>query len=432
METYAFLPREAVTAFLMGCPQCSTTNSATSATIENPSRPVSITAVDQRCRSFACSTPVKRDVSDTGGTVPVDVGPDKENVSEDDGRPATAAATVATKAKTGNKRKRTMPLRRDVLRQPCWIIAAAAAASSSTSSAGSGILKNSSTSSCAPAILSSSSSSLSRTTNYSGASRSSVSGWWSTTKWAVCKNSDVSGANASRLSDSSGCIAGNAAQPLDLSSSPVVGHSSSPAEDFFYKRRRVRRRRSVRPKQLRSRSRFGLRNRHDDYDDTSANDDDDDISIRSSQRRLGVNGRVEIGGIEENGETTDKRDSQVKGVRTADDNDDDDGPRPAKIQRRLDEKMSDNNNDDDYYDKAAAVKELPHQTTDDAVIVSIEQSMATESVYEIFVNSDGGDLSDESKEEIQVSFLKMYMLRNNRGRSEHLGPSSRFFQPRST
>lgn len=426
METYAFLPREAVTAFLMGCPQCSTTNSASSAAIENPLRPIGTAVVDQRCRSFACSTPVKRDVPDTGGTVPADVEPDKENVSEDDRRPTTAAATGVTKTKIGNKRKRTVPLKHDVLRQPCRIIAAAdavaAATSSNTLNAGSGILKNSSSSSCAPAILSSSSSSSSRMTNYSGASRSSVGGWWSTTKWAVCKNSDVSGANASRLSDSSGCIAGNAAQPLDLSSSPAVGHSSSPAEDFFYKRRRVRRRRSVRPKQLRSRSRFGLRNRHDDYDDTSANDDDDDddISVRCGQRLFGVNGKVEIGGIEENGETTDKRDGQVKGVRTADDNDKEDGPRPAKIQRRLDEKTSDNNNDDDYYDKAAAVKELPHQTMDDAVIVSTEQSMETASVCEIFINIDGEDLSNEWKEEIQVSFFEMYTLRNNRGRSEHL------------
>jgi len=48
----------------------------------------------------------------------------------------------------------------------------------------------------------------------------------------------------------------------------------------------------------------------------------------------------------------------------------DDGPKPAKIQRRMGEGMGDrknNNNDDDYYDKAASVVTLALKTTVEAI-----------------------------------------------------------------
>lgn len=393
METYAFLPREAVTAFLMGCPQCST-NNATTATagtsadgqlqrLPQPTPRTSVAAggfgrdanTEQWSSSFACSTPVKCETENrcAGTTVTADprsralvngaTGADKENVTDNDGQTFAGAAVMASvPAKTGNRRKRAVPLKRDV-REPCQVLAIA----TDLSSTGSSTLKNSTNSSC---TLTMSSSSSSRT-DRSGVSRSS-SGWWS--KGEVY--GDRSRLSASCGGNSSDLSAGASnMQPLDLSSSPLsaispapkitVRSSSSPSlakEDFFYKRRRVRRRRA-KPKRLNRSSfnRCGSRE-EDDNTSTSDRDDNDDEVARDSSCRSGIDKEVEDGNKDDREVFLGKR---VGDLEMEEGND---GPRPAKIKRELDERMGDrrnNNNDDDCYDKAAA-----KATTSTVVVVS--------------------------------------------------------------
>jgi len=406
METYAFLPREAVTAFLMGCPQCSTNNptsaSAVDASVENLQQtPLSVTntelfqcaKVEQWSAStFACSTPVKQNEESSSAvktdydsplsTVAIEIatGADKENVTDNECHIAVAAAT-----KGGNKRKRTVPLKRNV-RQPCQVIEVPTAATTTAgnSSSDSSTLKNSSNSSCTLILSSSSSSLSSRTESCSGVSRSS-GGWWS--KWGVCSNgsrlsvsvggSDFSGVNSNM-------------QPLDLSSSPLltvsptqttIRSSSSPsvvADDFFYKRKRVRRRR-VRPKRL-NRSSLGYRGGHYEDVDTTVSDCDGDYGVVRNSYRNSDNGDIGCGVNEEVDESiTNEQHNVVTGenVGGGEMDEEDDGPKPAKMQRRMGEGMGDrkyNNNDDDYYDKAASVVTLALKTTVEAISCCIGES----------------------------------------------------------
>lgn len=445
METYAFLPREAVTAFLMGCPQC-TTNMSTAAACatatEHPSQPSSQSAttngfcpganVDQSwSMPFACSTPVKSDaenlrrtdveaaIADSQRTAmnvaaTAAVGPDKENV----------LVTLATSA-AGNKRKRTLPLKRRDARQPCQVIAASGVTVTSTSGGESSTstLKNSSGNSSCTLVLSSpsSSSSLSSRTEHSGVSRSS-GGWWS--KWGMCKNisSLRTGASGAGGSSDLSCVASNA-QPLDLSSSPVISpaptmailSSSSATEDFFYKRRRVRRRR-VRPKRL-NRSCLG---RYDGYhaegNDTSVSDGDvigEEARTRHSDCDVGyavssdVNGGANVHGVEK---TKFVGERELTGcVETGEE---DDGPRPAKIKKILDENVGDNNNDDDYFDKTAAAVAVEVAVT--TTTVAVKETMpkvqltiggVTDDNSQLVLGEfeeNNGALSDES-EKTQVS-----------------------------
>lgn len=413
METYAFLPREAVTAFLMGCPQCST-NNTTLTTVDNMQQPPLSTVTTAGFRddvrieqwsssSFACSTPVKREAKniDTAESRKTPVATvadvqDKENVIADNGGQAIAAVATATKA--GNKRKRTVPLKRDV-RQPCAVIATAATAAavlSSGTSTGSSTLKHSSNGSCCSTLVLSSSSSSCRTDN-SGLSRSS-GGWWS--KWGICSNSSrLSGSMGGGSSD----LSGNT-QPLDLSSSPLfaavspssvaIRSSSSPsvtADDFFYKRRRVRRRR-VRPKRL-TRSCLGHRdNRHeaddDDDDNTSASDREcSEEVVRSGYRGVvdsGVNEGLYGGGVTAGRYVNTSE--RVGGVET--DDDDDEGPRPAKMKR------NNNNNNDDvekYYDKAMAVD-----------MVTTTVTVMTEAVARRCCTDDNGRVTVEDAETVDA------------------------------
>lgn len=387
METYAFLPREAVTAFLMGCPQCSTNNTTTASTVDTstdnqqqlPNAEFFYGANMEQWSSstFACSTPVKwndensnavktdsaGDMHSTAATE-IATGADKENVTDNEYQIAVIATT-----KGGNKRKRTVPLKRNV-RQPCQVleVATAAATTAGNSSSGSSTLKNSSNSSCT-LILSSSSSLSSRAESCSGVSKSS-GGWW--TKWGVCANGSRLSVSVGGCSDFSGVNSN--VQPLDLSSSPLstvspAQTSSSPsvvADDFFYKRKRVRRRR-VRPKRL-NRSSLARRGSHQEDDDTSVSDHDSDYEVvRNSDGGnddAGSRGNEEVDGHitgEQRNLVTEKR---VGGEEM---DEEDDGPKPAKVQRRLGEGMTDrknNNNDDDYYDKATtSVMTLAVKTT---------------------------------------------------------------------
>lgn len=442
METYAFLPREAVTAFLMGCPQCST-NNTTLTTVDNMQQPPLSTVttagfcdgvrVEQWSSSFACSTPVKRETENIDTTesrrmpvVTVADVQDKENVIVDNGGQAIPA--VATTSKAGNKRKRTVPLKRDV-RQPCTVIATvatAAAVLSSGTSTGSSTLKNSSNGSCSTLVLSSSSSSC-RTDN-SGFSRSS-GGWWS--KWGICSNSSrLSGSVGGGSSD----LSGNT-QPLDLSSSPLfaavspspvaIRSSSSPSvatDDFFYKRRRVRLRR-VRPKRL-TRSCLGHRDsRHEADDDTSASDRECSEEVVQSSYR-GVNEGLNSDGITE-GRYVNTRE-RVGGV----DDDDDDGPRPAKMKRN-----NNNNNDDDekYYGKATAedmvtttvtvmteavarrccADDSDRVTEEDAVMVDAIMNgplvIKTE-IQEEFPESDGTEVDESDENQVSPNIVIVVVL----------------------
>lgn len=393
METYAFLPREAVTAFLMGCPQCSTNNptsaSAIDASIDNLQQiPLSVTnaelfhcaKIEQWSSStFACSTPVKQNEESSSAikteydsalsTVEIATGADKENVTNNECHIAVVAVT-----KGGNKRKRTVPLKRNV-RQPCQVIEipTAVTTTAGNSSSDSSTLKNSSNSSCTLILSSSSSSLSSRTESCSGVSRSS-GGWWS--KWGVCSN-------GSRLSVSVGGSdfigVNNNMQPLDLSSSPLltvsptqttIRSSSSPsvvADDFFYKRKRVRRRR-IRPKRL-NRSSLGYRGGHYEDVDTTVSDRDCDYEVVRNGYRDSDNDAIGSGVNEEVDENiTNEQHNAVKGEKVGgvEMDEEDDGPKPAKMQRRMSEGISDrknNNNDDDYYDKAASVVTLALKTT---------------------------------------------------------------------
>lgn len=420
MGTYAFLPREAVTAFLMGCPQCSTNNAASTAVsgaVEDLSHRPPLTVAtagfyhhagaEQWSPSFACSTPVKSDVADIhcadtegatglGIVAPIvtvaGMGPDKENVTDNDGQ--TTATPVTNRG--GNKRKRTVPLKRGV-RQPYQVIVTSAAATaSSNSSAGSNnTLKNNSDSSCT-LVLSSSSSSLSCRTDFSSVSRSS-GGWWS--KWGMNSNSSrlsggVGGACGS--GDGSSDLSGvtNNAQPLDLSSSPVstfspispetttVRSSSSPTEDFFYKRRHMRLRR-IRPKRLK-RQCFSRRRDHHKNDDASASDgniSEEVPQVRGRGCDVGnaissdEDKKANFGGIKEERELV--SDDWFTSVEVEEK---DDGPKPAKIMKRFDEKVGDNNNDDDYYDKATAVT-----TTTMAVNTTTEIHCCTDATGQVTV-----------------------------------------------
>lgn len=385
-----FLPREAVTAFLMGCPQCSTNSAASTAvcaSVDNqqllpqPLAPIPASGFgrdehnDQwSLSSFACSTPVKCEPDNhcVDKTVATDersvlaagvAGADKENVKDNDGQ-TSAGDRVSTSApaNTGrNRRKRAVPLKRDV-REPCRDLAVTAASTnvvSDNTSAGSSTLKNSTNSSCT--LIMSSSSSSSRT-DRSGISRSS-SGWWS--KGEVGSNrsrmsASGSGGNSSGLSAGAGNM-----QPLDLSSSPLsailpasnatIRSSSSPSlerEDFFYKRRRVCRRRA-KPKRL-IRSSFNHRGGRQDDDNTSTSDHDDDDSevTRNGCCRNGIDKEIVTDNIYAREIFLGKR------VGDLDANEGNDGPKPAKLKRKLDERMVDrknNNNDDNCYDKVTAM-----------------------------------------------------------------------------
>lgn len=385
METYAFLPREAVTAFLMGCPQCSTSNPTSASTVD-----ASVDGLQQTSHAvtnveffqypnveqwsslkFACSTPVKQNEESSNAVKPdsvdgtnsivateVIMGADKENITDNECQIAVVATT-----KGGNKRKRTVPLKRNV-QQPCQVLEAATIATTTAgnSSSDSSTLKNSSNSSCTLLLSSSSSSFSSRAESGSGVSRSS-GGWWS--KWGVCSN-------GSRLSVSIGgsdFSGGNSnMQPLDLSSSPLltvsptqttIQSSSSPSvvtDDFFYKRKRIRRRR-VRPKRL-NRSSLGRRGGSCEENDTSMSDCDGNYEVvRNSYRDSGdvsSCANVEADGSIINEHTVMMGEKVDSGEI---DEEEYEGPRPAKIQKRMREEMGDrkyNNNDDDFYDKATS------------------------------------------------------------------------------
>jgi hypothetical protein len=396
METYAFLPREAVTAFLMGCPQCSTSNPTSASTVDASvesahQTPLAVTNVEffhcanvERWSSskFACSTPVKQNEENSSATKPnsaggthsivtpeIAMGADKENVTDNECQIAVVATT-----KRGNKRKRTVPLKRNV-RQPCQVIEVPTTATSTpgNSSSGSSTLKNSSNSSCTLILSSSSSSLSSRTETGSGVSRSS-GGWWS--KWGVCSN-------GSRLSVSVGgsdfSSVNSNMQPLDLSSSPLltvsprqttIRSSSSPSvvtDDFFYKRKRVRRRR-IRPKRL-NRSALGRRGGNYGEGDTSMSDRDGDYEVVRNSYRDSENDDVSSCVNEEaDGSIIDEQHNAmiVEKVGGGEIDEEYEGPKPPKIQKRLGEGMGDrknNNNDDDFYDKAASVVMVAVKTT---------------------------------------------------------------------
>lgn len=452
METYAFLPREAVTAFLMGCPQCST-NNTTLTTVDNMQQllPSTVTTtgfcdgvhIEQwsSSSSFACSTPVKREAeniepADTTEpsrrpltTVVADVQ-NKENVIMDNGGQTTAAVAILTKL--GNKRKRTVPLRRNV-RQPCQVIATAAATATDTvmsrnTSTGSSTLKNSSNGSRSTLVLSSSSSSC--RTNNSGLSRSS-GGWWS--KWGMCSNSSrLSGSVGSGSSD----LSGNTL-PLDLSPSPLLVVSpssirslSSPSvatEDFFYRRRRVCRRR-VEPKRL-TRSCLGrCDNRHEGDEDTSASDRECSKKvIRDNYRSVvdsAVNEELNRGGVTEGRNVNSGE--RVGSVET--DDDDDDGPRPAKMKRN-----NNNNNNEEYYDKTTVVdmvtttvmvmtgamakscctSDSDRVTEEDAVTVDTMTDgrlMIKAEIREEFPESDGTELDESDENQVSHNIVIIVLI----------------------
>lgn len=352
METYAFLPREAVTAFLMRCPQCSTSTTAVEP-LWNPSAARAVAGfcpganvADQRQwpTPFACSTPVKHGEAET-----LTAGPDKENdVSANKGQRWSDSRS--------NKRKRTMPMkRRDV---PCHAVQVTVAGESSTSS---GTLKNSSGTSTL--VLSSSSSPSSWSSLRTERSGSSTGCWW---RKRVTGLSRVAGT----------------AQPLDLSSSPVTAilqTSSSAAEDFFYKRTRVRRRR-VRPKRL---NRSCLQGRYGGVDDYTSVSEAEEAGVQQSDR-------------DDQQQQGEKMKNVAKRYSTASEDsgeEDVDGPRPAKIKR----KPHENNNDDNYLDKSAAAtaKETALQSTGDQ---SRGQAHGD-------LGENDGTTSDEP-EEIQVSSIK--------------------------
>jgi len=215
------------------------------------------------------------------------------------------------------------------------------------------------------------------------------------------------------------CVASNV-QPMDLSSSPAISpaptmailSSSSATEDFFYKRKRVRRRR-VRPKRL-NRSCLG---RYDGYhaesNDTSVSDGDvgkEEARIRHSDCDVSyavsraVSGGANVHGVEKT-KFVGERDS------TGCAGEEDDGPKPAKIKKMLDEHVGDNNNDDDYFDKTAAAVAALVTTTTVAVKrttskVQLAIGNATDNSHVIQLlgefEENNGVLSDES-EKIQVS-----------------------------
>ncbi|VVC26890.1 Hypothetical protein CINCED_3A025195 [Cinara cedri] len=342
METYAFLPREAVTAFLMGCPQCTTNTASPSATTDNmladntqqvpqpPLQPISTSgfycgvSVEKWSASFACSTPVKSDgenycTSTTDSAVEsnriakiavavVTMGADKENVMDNNDVDAVSAVSAADNR---NKRKRTVPLKRDAQhRSLCRVVATDASVVLGDSSTGSSTLRNSSSS--GTLIWSSSSSTCGRTDNSAGASKSSSGGWWS--KWGVRNR------GSARFSTSSD-LSGSAGQPLDLSSSPLLAISPAPPkvrfDDFFYKRRRVRRRRK--PKRL-NRPDFGGGRRAGDRYDGFGDDDDTSDSVSDA-----------------NGPDAEELNAGHSMVADGggDAGDEDDGPRPAKVKRMM-------------------------------------------------------------------------------------------------
>lgn len=363
METYAFLPREAVTAFLMGCPQCSTNNAGGSggggnAAVDDPQQPqlpVSAgfcqVAVEQ-C-SFACSTPVKREAFAAVVAGNTTVTADKENVT-DNGAPTGS-----------NKRKRTVPTKRG--RRPCEVVTDA--------STGSSTLKNSSNSSGTLALLSSSSSSFSSSkTDHSGRLSG---GWWS------------KGSASSRPIGVGNFGAVNNV-PLDLSSSSplssavsTIRRSSSPSvvEDFFFKRRRVRRRR-LRSKRL-SRSCRGRR-----YEDATAADDDDDDDTSVSGGDVDDHDEVMrdsnhgIEGVKY--ELYEAEGCPVGGVEV---DQEDDGLRPAKVMRTCDGAMvmigdfyNENNNDDGCYDKTGVVVTAETTMTTTAADCCVEDRVTADVV----------------------------------------------------
>lgn len=446
METYAFLPREAVTAFLMGCPQCSTNNAGGIAnagcatTVENPQQPPQLepqppppsvpgpgfchVSVEQSpsLSSFTCSTPVKQEVSTENctkvgmdsavvdGTVDVVAGSvaNKENVTDNAGH------TMTTR---NNKRKRTVPTKRG--QQPSEDTVVAVVGNTST---GSSTLKNSSNCSSSNTLLLSSSSSSSKT-DHSGASR--LSGWWSR---GMC----------SRLSASAGGISDLSAVnnvPLDLSSSsplsavsPVpTARSSSPsvAEDFFYRRRCVRRRR-LRPKRL-SRSCRGRRIHYED-DDTSASDVDrcrdsgNKVVLDNQSSNSSVSGGVDEGVVS----IKDARDEGNR-IRDVEIDEEDDGPRPAKVKKTLDRESrgycySRNNNDDDYYDKATVTAKSHCDMDSDHVTVDTTDMVIKESAVEANTtvtavesekcveNSSVEDFDENQVSEYLNMYFKIFLL----------------------
>lgn len=442
MGTYAFLPREAVTAFLMGCPQCST-NNATSAqavvstsTVNNlqtlpqlqlPPHPVGFfrdASVDEQwLSSFACSTPVKCDAEQRciDSTVPSSAAADKENITQNGGQTVLVVAKSMTAV--SNKRKRTVPLKRDVEQSCCVVaetISVETATMSGSASTSSSTLKNTSNSSCTLGLTSSSSpSSLSAHTDCSGVSRLS-NNWWP--KWKVSNVSRVnmSGGVVGSI-DLNGCASDNVAQPLDLSSSPLlvtssalttIRSSSSPSvvtDDFFYKRRRVRRRR-VRPKRL-NRSCLGQRDSHREDDDMSGSE-----NAASNEGVSDTNFRSDDGfsngiSVKRKSDNTDDRvfDSRelVGGIKT---DEEDNGPRAAKKKRIIDRKATNdrrNNNDDDYYDKAAMAATI--NCCDGDSDLTIEECAAEEKSTSIVdMKIEYSETNRAELDEYQVSYIYKY------------------------
>lgn len=341
----------------------------------------------------------------------------KENVVDENGSGRTTSVTMVTN-KIGNKRKRTVPLKRSLQQIEADTVPG------NLSTSGSSTLKNSSGSGSTTLILSSSSSPSLNRTDCSGLSRSS--GSYRLSKWGL--SSDSSG----RLSDYSGCHA----QPLDLSPSPLPIRSSSSSlsagmEDFFYKRKSARTRR-VRPKRL-SRLCVGRRGgyREDDDGDTSVSDrDGSSDEVARKVYSTGGLGRDVKKGVRRTKEDVERMTvgGERDGVGEMDE--EDDCPRPAKV-KRLNSDVRDrrnNNNNDDCYDKVAAVTKVTetvvettmvinccasdknHGAVQDAVTVDTgmeDPSVTTEELPERFDESDGdgAEEPDHNQVSLRNSFI---------------------------
>jgi len=212
-------------------------------------------------------------------------------------------------------------------------------------------------------------------------------------------------------------------QPLDLSSSPLltvsppqttIRSSSSPsivADDFFYKRKRVRRRR-VRPKRL-NRSLLGYRGGHYEDEDTTMSDCDGNYEVITNSYQDGGNDDVGSGVNEEvDGSIADEQHSVGAGekVGSGEIDEEDDGPKPAKMQRKMSEGLGDrknNNNDDDYYDKAASAVTLAMKTTVAAISCFTDDSgqNIAEDVVSKNIVMEG---PPEGTSEIQKGFTEIY------------------------
>lgn len=443
METYAFLPREAVTAFLMGCPQCSTNNATSTLTVvgtsasavnnlqslpqlQLPPHPVGFfrdASVDEQwLASFACSTPVKCNVEEQciGSPVPISTVADKENITQNGEQSVSVAEKNVTTV--SNKRKRTMPLKCEV-GQSCCVVAETICVEmdvmSGSVSNNSSTLKNTSNSSCTLGLTSSSSpSSLSAHADCSDVSRLS-NNWWP--KWKVSKSI------GSRLNVSGGVVgsadlngaSGNVVQPLDLSSSPLLITSSAlttirsssslsvVTDDLFYKRRRVRRRR-IRPKRL-NRSFLSRRDNNRENDDISSSDNESSNEVVSDNYSGDDDGiRSEIDEKRNSGNIDDRvfvSRELIGGVEMDEENN---GPTSAKKKKIIGGKTTNdrrnNNNDDDYYNKTTVAATLNCCAGDSVSMIEKdaieEKSMSTVNVQVEISKNNSAEL-----DECQVSFI---------------------------